>query len=88
VLGIFFLCYLSKEQMQGATKKLKPLRYTHFKITRQVSDNSFKLNLPPYMSMYSIKKVDNLHLFESSLLDGEEEVQSFSIIEDFVSNTL
>jgi hypothetical protein len=63
------------------------LKIQPFKITKQVSDNLFKLNIPPYMSIYSMKKVENLHLFEPSLLDGEE-VQFLPTIEDFVFHAL
>jgi hypothetical protein len=39
--------YFNKEQMQGVTKKLKPLRNGPLEIVEKVSDNAFTLSLPP-----------------------------------------
>jgi hypothetical protein len=38
-----------------------------------VGDNSHILNLSPYIYIYSIVNVKNLKLYESSILDQEEE---------------
>jgi hypothetical protein len=35
--------------------------------------NAYRLSLPPYMHIYSIVNVDNLKLYEPSMLDQEEE---------------
>jgi hypothetical protein len=47
----------------------------------KVGDNSYKLNLPPYMCIYSVVNVENLKLYEPSMLDQEEE-QVLPSIED------
>jgi hypothetical protein len=67
--------YLSKERLQGAMKKLKPLRYGPFEIIEQVNENAFKLKLPPYMQINSVVNMEYLKLFEPSMLDEEEENQ-------------
>ncbi|KAH9288500.1 hypothetical protein KI387_032617 [Taxus chinensis] len=59
--------------MQGKAKKLKSLRYGPFEILEQVGKNAFRLDLSPYMRMYLVLNVENLHLFEPSMLDQEEE---------------
>ena len=46
-----------------------------------VGDNSYQLNLPPYMCIYSAVNVDNLKLYEPSMLDQEEE-QFLPFVED------
>jgi hypothetical protein len=46
-----------------------------------VGDNAYRLNLPPYMHIYSVVNVDNLKLYEPSMLDQEEE-QVLPSIED------
>jgi hypothetical protein len=55
------------------SKKLKPLRYGPFEITKQVSGNDFKLNLPPHMRMHLVIGVNNLSFFEPYMMDGEVE---------------
>jgi hypothetical protein len=69
--------------MQGEGKKLKPIRYGPFKILKQVGNNSFQLDLPSYMQMYSVVNVENLCLYEPPLIvDYESDIQLPSI-EDF-----
>jgi hypothetical protein len=65
--------HLYKEQLQGEIKKLKPLRYGPFEIIEQVNENAFRLKLPSYMQINSVVNVENLKLFEPSMLDEEEE---------------
>jgi hypothetical protein len=38
-----------------------------------VGDNSYKLNIAPYMHIYSIVNVENIKLYKPSMLDQEEE---------------
>ena len=72
--------YISKERLQGEDKKLKPIRYGPFKIMEKIGNNAFKLDLPPYMQIYSVVNVENLRLFELPLIDDQgEHVQMPSI---------
>jgi hypothetical protein len=52
-----------------------------------VGDNTYRLILPPYMHIYSVLNVDNLKLYEPSMLDEEEE-QVLPFIEELVTNAL
>ena len=66
--------------MQSEGKKLKPIRYGPFKILEKISENSFRLDLPAYMHIYSIVNADCLRLFEPSMIeDPEEKIQLPSI---------
>ncbi|KAI5353253.1 hypothetical protein L3X38_006146 [Prunus dulcis] len=65
--------HLVNERLTGDGKKLKPIRYGPFKIIKQIGDNAFQLELPPYMHMYSVINAENLKLFEPSLLDDDPE---------------
>ncbi|CAL2237443.1 unnamed protein product [Prunus armeniaca] len=65
--------HLGKERLTDEGKKLKPIRYGPFKIIKQIGDNAFQLELPPYMHMYSVINAENLKLFEPSLLDNDPE---------------
>ncbi|CAL2244419.1 unnamed protein product [Prunus armeniaca] len=75
--------HLGKERLIGEGKKLKPIRYGPFKIIKQIGDNAFQLELPPYMHMYSVINAENLKLFEPSLLDDDpEEDTRLSSVDD------
>ena len=65
---------MNKKRLQGLGKKIKALRYGPFEILEKVGDNSYRLSLPPYMRIYSIVNVENLKLYEPSMLDQEEEL--------------
>jgi hypothetical protein len=40
--------HISKENLKGEGKNLKPIRYGPFKILANIGDNAFRLELPPY----------------------------------------
>jgi hypothetical protein len=61
--------YISKERLKGEGKKLKPIRYGPFKIIDKIGNNSFCLDLPPYMQMYAVVNVENFKLYEIPLID-------------------
>ena len=50
---------------------MKPIRYGPFRIIDQIGDNAFRLDLPPYLGMYSVINAEYLKLFEPQLLDDE-----------------
>lgn len=60
--------HLSKERQHDKGKKLKLIRYGSFTIIRQIDDNAFLLELPPYMQIYSIMNIKNLKLYEPNLV--------------------
>ena len=69
--------------MQGEGKKLKPIRYGPFKILEKIGTNEFKLDLPPYMQIYSIVNVDNFRLFEPPLIYDQGDHVQLPSIDDF-----
>ncbi|KAI5334257.1 hypothetical protein L3X38_024390 [Prunus dulcis] len=69
--------HLEKERLIGEGKKLKSIHYGRFKILKQIGDNAFQLELPPYMPMYSVINAENLKLFEPSLLDDDLDEDTF-----------
>ena len=60
---------LNKERLQRLGKKIKALRYGSFEILEKVGDNAYQLCLPQYMHIYLVVNVENLKLYEPSLLD-------------------
>ena len=75
--------HLNKERLWGLVKKIKDLRYSPFEVLDKVEDNSYRINLPPYMHIYSIVNVENMKLYERSMLDKESK-QVLPSIEDLV----
>ena len=74
--------------MQGEGKKLKPIRYGPFKILEKIGENYFCLDLPAYMHIYLVVNVDNLRLFEPSLIEDPEEQSQLPSIDDILPEYL
>ena len=72
-VGVEVWLYISKERLQGEGKNFKPICYGPFKILEKIGNNAFKLYLPPYMQIYSVVNVENLRLFEPTLIDDQGE---------------
>ena len=75
--------YISKERLQGEGKKLNIIYYGPSKILENIGNNAFKLDLPPYMKIYSVINVENLRLFEHPFIDDQGEHVQFPSIDDF-----
>ena len=57
-------------------KKLRPIRYGASKILDKIGINSFRLDLPSYMNVYTVVNVENLNLYEPPMImDGEDGIQ-------------
>jgi hypothetical protein len=57
------------------------LRYGPFKTLDMVGNNAYRLVIPPCMCIYAIVNVDNHKLYDSSMLNEDEEGQVLSFIE-------
>jgi hypothetical protein len=72
---------MNKEILLGPSNKIKALWYGPFELLEKVGDNAYRLTLPPYMhnylvvnmDIYSVVNVENLKLYEPSILDQEIE---------------
>jgi hypothetical protein len=73
---------LNKESIQGLGKKIKALQYGPFEVLEKVGDDVSCLSLPPYMCIYSVVNVENLKLYELSMLDMDQDEQVLPFIED------
>ena len=60
--------HISKDQLQGEGRKLKPIRYDPFTVLDQVGNNDFKLDFPPYMQMYYVVNLEKLELYEPPMI--------------------
>ena len=75
--------YISKERLQGEGKKLKPICYGPFQILENIGNNAFKLDLPSYMQIYFVVNVENLRLYEPTLIEDQGESVQIPSIEYF-----
>ena len=69
--------------MKGEGKKLKPIRYGPFTILEKIGTNSFRLELLPYMQIYSVVNVENLKLYEPPMIMDERENVLFPSVDEF-----
>jgi hypothetical protein len=54
-----------------------------FEVLEKVGDNAYILIIPPYIFIYSVVNVENMKLYETSILDQEVEEQVLPTIEEF-----
>jgi hypothetical protein len=72
---------LQKEWLTGPYWKLHPLCYGLYTITKAVGDNSFGLNIRPFLGLYPVFNVDLLHPYFPPLLDTSEVAEQLTPIE-------
>jgi hypothetical protein len=61
--------HLQKEHPTGPHRKLRPLHYGPYPITKVVRDNNFELKLPPFLGLHPIFIVDLLRPYFPPLFD-------------------
>jgi hypothetical protein len=66
---------LDKQRFKGQHHKLHPLRYGPYTVLERIGDNAYHLDLPPQLGIHDVLNVNNLKLFESSLLEEVVPVQ-------------
>jgi hypothetical protein len=64
--------HLQKERLTGPHRKLCPLRYGPYTITKAVGDNDFERNIPPFLGLHPVFNVDLLRPYFPPLLDTSE----------------
>ena len=61
--------HLQKERITRAYRKMRPLRYGPYTITKAMGDNTFELNIPPFLCLHPVFNVDRLQPYFPPLLD-------------------
>ena len=61
--------HLQKECLAGPHRKLRPLQYGPYTITKAVEDNAFELSIPPFLGLHPVFNVDRLRPYFPPLLD-------------------
>jgi hypothetical protein len=64
--------HLQKERIIEPHRKIHPLCYGPYTITKDVGDNDFELNIPPFHGLHPVFNVDLLRPFFPPLLDTSE----------------
>lgn len=80
--------HIGKDRMKGEGKKLQPIWYGPFTILEKIGNNTFRLDLPIYMQMYSVVNVENLKLYEPPLIMDIKEVGTVPTVDEFAPEYL
>ena len=70
--------HLQKECLVGPHRKLHPLRYGPYTITKAVGDNSFELSIPPFLVLHPVFNVDLLWPYFPPLMDTSNVVEQLT----------
>jgi hypothetical protein len=70
--------HLQKECLIGPHRKLLPLRYGPYTITKVVGRNDFEINTPPFLGLHPVFNVDLLRPYFPPLLDTSEIVEQLT----------
>lgn len=61
-----------KEHFKERERDMKPLKYVSYTIIKQIGENAFKLDLPPYTSIHLVFNTNYLKLYKPSMMDDDE----------------
>eukprot|EP00253_Pinus_taeda_P036180 PITA_36180 len=64
--------HLQKDRVTEAYRKLIPLRYGPYTITKAVGDSEFELNIAPFLGLHPMFNVDRLRPYFPPLLDTSD----------------
>jgi hypothetical protein len=89
-VGEKFWLHLQKERLTGPHRKLHPLCYGLYTITKVVGDNSFEINIPPFPCLHPVFNMDLLRPYFPPLLDTSEVAEQLTPIDlnpDYIQQT-
>jgi hypothetical protein len=78
---------LQKECLTGPHRKLRPLHYGSYTITKAVGDNYFELNILSFLGLHQVYNVDFLRPYFPPLLDTsyvEEQLTPTELNPDYI----
>ena len=73
--------HLQKEHLTGPYRKIRPLRYGPYTITKAVGGNAFVLNIPHFLGLHPVFNVALLRPYFPPLLDTSEIAEKLKPIE-------
>ena len=71
--------HLQKERLTGPHRKIRPLRYGSYTITKAVGSNAFELNIPPFLDLHPIFNVNRLRPYFPPLLDTSDIIKQLTL---------
>jgi hypothetical protein len=71
-LGDKVWLHLQKERLTRPHRKLSPVIYGSYTITKLMRGNYFKVNIPPFLCLHPMFNVDHLRPYFPPLLDTLE----------------
>jgi hypothetical protein len=70
--------HLQKERLTGPHRKILTIRYGSYTITKAVGDNSFELNIPPFLGLHPVFNMDLICPYFPPLLDTSDIVEKLT----------
>ena len=70
--------HLQKECLAGPDRKLHPIRYGPYTITKAIRVNAFELSIPPFLALHPVFNVDRLRPYFPPLLDTSDEAEQLT----------
>eukprot|EP00253_Pinus_taeda_P026586 PITA_26586 len=67
-----------QERLAGPHRKLRPLHYGPYTITKAIGDNAFKINIPHFLGLHLVFNVDHLRPYFPPLLDTSDIVEQLT----------
>ena len=64
--------HLKNERLAGPYRKIHPLRYGPYTITKAIGDNAFELSIPPSLGLQPVFNVECLRPYFPPLLDTSD----------------
>jgi hypothetical protein len=64
--------HLQEDRLVGPYRKIRPLRYGPYTITKVVEDNAFELGIPPFLGLHLVFNVDCLRPYFPPLLNTSD----------------
>eukprot|EP00253_Pinus_taeda_P005915 PITA_05915 len=64
--------HLQKDRLARPHRKIRPIRYGSYTITKAVGDNDFELNIPPFLGLHPVFNVDRFWPYFPPLLDTSD----------------
>lgn len=65
---LLFWLLIRKDKLKGEYKNINLIQYGPFTIFEKIDTISFQLGIPPYMYMYLVVIIENLKLYEPSMI--------------------
>ena len=70
--------HLQNERLTGPHRKILPLRYGSYTITKAVGNNAFEFSIPTFLGLHPVFNVDRVRPYFPPLLDTSDIVEELT----------